>query len=76
MLWETEQMHGKVRRYTSPDEHPFFPHDVPPLILPEIKYAEVRSQGSSLSSLLEKELELPSNEQMLAYSCIQLWLEA
>ncbi|BDA47666.1 Chorismate mutase 1, chloroplastic [Coccomyxa sp. Obi] len=41
MLWETEQMHGKVRRYTSPDEHPFFPNDVPPLILPEIKYAEV-----------------------------------
>ena len=25
LLRETEQMHGRVRRYTSPDEHPFYP---------------------------------------------------
>ncbi|EIE23707.1 chorismate mutase [Coccomyxa subellipsoidea C-169] len=43
MLWETEQMHCKVRRYTSPDEHPFFPHDSPPLILPPIQYPEAGS---------------------------------
>jgi hypothetical protein len=25
ILRETEQLHGKVRRYTSPDEHAFYP---------------------------------------------------
>jgi len=24
VLHETEQLHAKLRRYTSPDEHPFF----------------------------------------------------
>lgn len=42
MLWETEQTHCKVRRYTSPDEHPFFPNDLPPLILPPIQYEQAR----------------------------------
>ena len=40
LLWETEQMHGRIRRYTSPDEHAFFPRDLPPLVLPPIQYSE------------------------------------
>ena len=40
LLWETEQMHGRIRRYTSPDEHAFFPRDLPPLVLPPIQYLE------------------------------------
>jgi hypothetical protein len=43
LLWETEQMHGRIRRYTSPDEHAFFSRDLPPLVLPPIQYPEVRS---------------------------------
>ncbi len=39
MLRETECTHAKVRRYTSPDEHPFF-QDLPEAILPPLKYAE------------------------------------
>jgi hypothetical protein len=43
LLFETEQIHGKIRRYTSPDEHAFFPGDTPPLVLPPISYPEVRA---------------------------------
>lgn len=40
-LKETEQLHGKIRRFTSPDEHPFFPENVPELVLRPITYASV-----------------------------------
>ena len=38
VLRETERLHGSVRRYTSPDEHAFFPDDLPPLVLPPLDY--------------------------------------
>ena len=38
ILKETESMHGRIRRYTSPDEHAFFPVDLPDLVLPPIEY--------------------------------------
>lgn len=41
LLRETEQLHGKIRRYTSPDEQAFFPDDLPPLVLPPITYPSV-----------------------------------
>ncbi|PNH05421.1 Chorismate mutase, chloroplastic [Tetrabaena socialis] len=41
VLRETERLHGSVRRYTSPDEHAFFPDDLPPLALPPITYPSV-----------------------------------
>lgn len=37
LLHECERSHAKVRRYTSPDEHPFF-HDLPAPILPAAAY--------------------------------------
>lgn len=37
MLLECERSHAKVRRYTSPDEHPFF-ENLPAPILPPIGY--------------------------------------
>ncbi|NQU40392.1 MAG: chorismate mutase [Lentisphaerae bacterium] len=39
VLHEAERAHAKVRRYTSPDEHPFF-DDLPEPILPVMVYAE------------------------------------
>lgn len=39
LLLECERSHAKVRRYTSPDEHPFFA-DLPDPILPPIGYAD------------------------------------
>lgn len=32
VLRETEQLHGSIRRYTSPDEAPFYPEDQAPLV--------------------------------------------
>ena len=42
LLRETEQLHGKIRRFTSPDEHPFYPDTLPALVLPPMTYPEVR----------------------------------
>ncbi len=39
LLRECERTHAKVRRYTSPDEHPFFT-DLPAPILPPLGFAE------------------------------------
>ena len=41
LLRETEQIHGKIRRYTSPDEQAFYPDRVPQLVLPAIQYEQV-----------------------------------
>ena len=38
---ETEKVHSLVRRYTSPDEHPFFPNELPPPVLPLIDFPQV-----------------------------------
>uniref|UniRef100_A0A7S0RV80 chorismate mutase n=1 Tax=Pyramimonas obovata TaxID=1411642 RepID=A0A7S0RV80_9CHLO len=40
-LRESEQMHGKMRRYTSPDEMAFYPESLPPLVLPPLEYPSV-----------------------------------
>ena len=41
ILREQEQLHGRVRRYTSPDEHAFYPHDLPAMVLPPLGYQQV-----------------------------------
>jgi len=45
-LLETEKVHAKVRRYTSPEEHPFFPNDLPPPILPPLTYPPILHQNN------------------------------
>ncbi|KAM1015420.1 hypothetical protein COP1_045290 [Malus domestica] len=41
ILKETEKLHGQVGRFSSPDEHPFFPNDVPEPVLPPLHYPQV-----------------------------------
>ncbi|KAL2898616.1 Chorismate mutase 1 chloroplastic [Bienertia sinuspersici] len=41
MLKETEKLHAQVGRYKSPDEHPFFPEDLPEPLLPPMEYPQV-----------------------------------
>jgi chorismate mutase len=41
MFIETEKLHAKVRRYTSPEEHAFFPSFLPAPILKELNFPEV-----------------------------------
>jgi chorismate mutase len=40
-------VHGRIRRYTSPDEYAFFPEDLPPLVLPPIAYVPVLAPCST-----------------------------
>ncbi|KAK1440797.1 hypothetical protein QVD17_06629 [Tagetes erecta] len=41
MVKETEKIHAKVGRYKNPDEHPFFPNDLPESMLPPLQYPQV-----------------------------------
>jgi chorismate mutase len=41
ILLETEKLHAQVGRYKSPDEHPFFPDNLPNPILPPLQYPKV-----------------------------------
>ncbi|XP_038905077.1 chorismate mutase 1, chloroplastic-like [Benincasa hispida] len=41
MVRETEKLHARVGRYKSPDEHPFFPDDLPQPLLPPLQYPRV-----------------------------------
>ncbi|XP_042501930.1 chorismate mutase 1, chloroplastic-like [Macadamia integrifolia] len=41
MVRETERLHARVGRYKSPDEHPFFPADLPEPMLPPLQYPQV-----------------------------------
>lgn len=41
ILRQTEQLHGRIRRFTSPDEHAFYPDAIPNLVLPPLKYPQV-----------------------------------
>ncbi|MFW5997017.1 MAG: chorismate mutase [Lentisphaeria bacterium] len=39
LLHETEKIHARVRRYNSPDEHPFY-DDLPEAVIPALNYQE------------------------------------
>ncbi|XP_059642433.1 chorismate mutase 1, chloroplastic-like [Cornus florida] len=41
MVKATEKLHAQVGRYKSPDEHPFFPDDLPDTMLPPLEYPQV-----------------------------------
>ncbi|KAL8475757.1 hypothetical protein ACS0TY_028425 [Phlomoides rotata] len=41
MVKETEKLHAQIGRYKSPDEHPFFPDDLPEPLLPPLEYPSV-----------------------------------
>lgn len=41
ILKETEKLHSKLGRYQSPDEHPFFPDQLPDPVLPPMQYPQV-----------------------------------
>jgi chorismate mutase len=51
ILRQTEQIHGRIRRFTSPDEHAFYPDSVPALVLPPLKYPEVSTSCAQVPQL-------------------------
>lgn len=46
ILREHESLFGKLRKYTSPDEHAFFEDSLPHLVLPPLTYPKVLSQNA------------------------------
>jgi len=48
MLHETERVHARLRRYTSPDEHPFY-DDLPPPVLKQLNYRENPLQANTVN---------------------------
>ncbi|KAG9132138.1 hypothetical protein Leryth_022616 [Lithospermum erythrorhizon] len=46
MVTGTERLHAKVGRFESPDEHPFFPDDLPEPMLPPLQYPRVLHPSS------------------------------
>lgn len=48
LLHETERIHARMRRYTSPDEHPFF-QDLPAPVLPALRYDDNPLQPNRLN---------------------------
>ncbi|KAG1670864.1 hypothetical protein FOA52_000366 [Chlamydomonas sp. UWO 241] len=61
-LRETEQLHGKVRRYTSPDEHAFFPGSLPSLVMKPIEYDRVLASFSKDININARIMEVYINE--------------
>ncbi|KFM25573.1 Chorismate mutase 1, chloroplastic [Auxenochlorella protothecoides] len=58
ILRETEQIHGRIRRYTSPDENAYFPEALPSLLLPPITYEQVLAPCAASINLNESILKL------------------
>ncbi|XP_076954413.1 chorismate mutase 1, chloroplastic-like [Bidens hawaiensis] len=51
MVRETEKIHAKVGRYRNPDEHPFFPNDLPESMLPPLQYPQVLHPSADLINI-------------------------
>jgi len=58
LLRETERIHAKMRRYTSPDENPFF-SDLPEPILPPLYYREnpLRPNAVNINAVIRQTYE-------------------
>jgi chorismate mutase len=48
LLHETEKIHARMRRFTSPDEHPFY-RNLPKPILPRLRFDESPLQPNSIN---------------------------
>ncbi|CDF35500.1 unnamed protein product [Chondrus crispus] len=55
LLYELEKVHARVRRYTSPDEHPFAPESIlPKPILGNLEYPQtLRINNINVNSMIE-----------------------
>nr|GMC62194.1 chorismate mutase 1, chloroplastic [Ipomoea batatas]GMC73555.1 chorismate mutase 1, chloroplastic [Ipomoea batatas] len=48
---ETEKIHAKVGRYSDPDEHPFFPLELPEPLLPPLQHPQVLHPNGALVNI-------------------------
>eukprot|EP00898_Chlorokybus_atmophyticus_P000728 jgi/Chlat1/1656/Chrsp127S00090 len=68
ILKETEALHAKVRRYTSPDEHPFFPEQLPEALLPPLTFPEILAPFASSININPSIMKLYLEEVLPAIS--------
>ncbi|HBA82483.1 MAG TPA: chorismate mutase [Verrucomicrobia bacterium] len=66
LLHETEQIHARMRRYTSPDEHPFFT-DLPAPILPALVFSESPIQPNAVN--INAEIRSVYEQQLVPLIC-------
>lgn len=66
LLRETERIHARMRRYTSPDEYPFF-DDLPEPILPCLRYDENPLHGKTIN--LNPEIRQTYEEYVVPLVC-------
>ncbi len=66
LLHETEVIHAKMRRYTSPDEHPFF-SDLPEPILPVLRYDEDPLHANRIN--LNDRIRAVYEQQIVPFVC-------
>ena len=68
MLHETERIHARMRRYTSPDENPFFP-DLPAPILPPLYFSENPLVANTVN--LNAELRRIYEHELVPHLCAE-----
>jgi chorismate mutase len=66
-LLEIEKVHARIRRYTSPDEHPFFPN-LPEPVLPALHYADNPLQPNSIN--INNRIRKIYETEIIPYICV------
>ncbi|OUS47036.1 chorismate mutase [Ostreococcus tauri] len=61
MLRDVEQSHGRIRRYTSPDEHAFYPEAQPPLAIPPISFKDVLHPAAEAININDRIMDMYVN---------------
>jgi len=66
MLRESEQLGGKIRRYTSPDEHAFYPDDLPMLVIGAMSYPDPLAPAAEAININERVMDMYVNNLLPA----------
>jgi len=67
-LLEIEKVHSRIRRYTSPDEHPFFA-GLPEPVLPALHYADNPLQPNSIN--INNRIRDIYETEIIPYICLE-----
>jgi chorismate mutase len=70
MLTETEKLHAKIRKYTSPEEHAFFPDTLPDPILPALNFPALITAESKRVSDVNPEILRWYQDRILQRMCV------
>lgn len=68
LLYDTECSHARVRRYTSPDEHPFF-DTLPEPVLPSLSYDENPLHANAVQININAEIKQAYEEKWIPIMC-------